>query len=197
MPDFLIDLLKRNKSAASKQPRDVLPDSASEMTLIEQIADHGIRRQHVKSFIRFAIEGNAAVPDAPESNYACEDIVQDACYGESRYRPMLMREGRALGAGGFRTRKVAGNDGTDGPTQEPASIGPGDAEQACRDRAVRLVGDVFVDGEDLVHDLEHVQVAEEANEGLEEHQGQLGPGGRQEEVRRRQEASDEADDGQD
>ncbi|GAB1209930.1 hypothetical protein APSETT445_008718 [Aspergillus pseudonomiae] len=35
MPDFLIDLLKRNKSAASKQPRDVLPDSASEMTLIE------------------------------------------------------------------------------------------------------------------------------------------------------------------
>ncbi|KAB8261212.1 hypothetical protein BDV32DRAFT_40604 [Aspergillus pseudonomiae] len=45
MPDFLIDLLKRNKSAASKQPRDVLPDSASEMTLIEKA---NARPQHVQ-----------------------------------------------------------------------------------------------------------------------------------------------------
>ena len=61
-----------------------------------QVADHGIRRQHVKPFIGFAIEGNATVPDASESNNACEDIVQDACDDESRYRPMLIRERRAL-----------------------------------------------------------------------------------------------------
>ncbi|KAE8144005.1 hypothetical protein BDV38DRAFT_5860 [Aspergillus pseudotamarii] len=36
MPDFLIDLLKRNKSAGTKHSLDALQDSASEMTLIEK-----------------------------------------------------------------------------------------------------------------------------------------------------------------
>ena len=62
---------------------------------------------------------------------------------------------------------------------------------------MRLVGDVFVDREDLVHDLKHVQVTDEADEGLNEHQGKMGPGGRDEEGWRRQETSDETDDGED
>ncbi|PIG89240.1 hypothetical protein AARAC_010396 [Aspergillus arachidicola] len=36
MPDFLIDLLKRNRSPEPKQPLDALQDSASEMTLIDK-----------------------------------------------------------------------------------------------------------------------------------------------------------------
>ncbi|RAQ51285.1 hypothetical protein COH21_008731 [Aspergillus flavus] len=36
MPDFLIDLLKRNKAPEPKQPLDALQDSASEMTLIDK-----------------------------------------------------------------------------------------------------------------------------------------------------------------
>ncbi|GMF72113.1 unnamed protein product [Aspergillus oryzae] len=59
-------------------------------------------------------------------------------------------------AGCFRAREVAGDDGANGPAEEPASIGAGNAEEACWDRSVRLVGDVFIDGEDLIHDFEYV-----------------------------------------
>ncbi|KAB8201083.1 hypothetical protein BDV34DRAFT_179905 [Aspergillus parasiticus] len=46
MPDFLIDLLKRNRSPEPKQPLDALQDSASEMTLIEKAK---ARPCHVKN----------------------------------------------------------------------------------------------------------------------------------------------------